>query len=73
MSGAGIVSRPIVQPSLGSTVALVTPARRPSTLLADGVAGILRKVLRQTLRPETSPSRRPKVADNLKHRAKGRA
>ena len=50
MSGAGIVARPIVQPSLGSTMALVTPARRPSTLLADGVTDILRRVLQQTLR-----------------------
>jgi LysR family transcriptional regulator, nitrogen assimilation regulatory protein len=49
MSGAGIVVRPIVRPSLGSTVALITPARRPTTLLADGVAEILRRVLRQTL------------------------
>jgi LysR family transcriptional regulator, nitrogen assimilation regulatory protein len=49
MSGPGIVSRPIVRPSLGSTVALVTPARRPTTILADGVAEILRQVLRQTL------------------------
>jgi LysR family nitrogen assimilation transcriptional regulator len=49
MSGAGIVARPIVRPSLGSTVALITPARRPSTLLADGTAEILRQVLRQTL------------------------
>jgi hypothetical protein len=49
MSGPGIVSRPIVRPSLGSTVSLVTPARRPTTLLADGVAEILRQVLRQTL------------------------
>lgn len=54
MSGAGIVARPIVRPSLSSTVALVTPARRPSTLLADGVAEILRNVLQQTLRPKRS-------------------
>ena len=49
MSGPGIVARPIVRPSLSSTVALITPARRPTTLLADGIAEILRHVLRQTL------------------------
>jgi LysR family nitrogen assimilation transcriptional regulator len=49
MSGPGIVARPIVRPSLGSTVALITPARRPTTLLADGTAEILRQVLRRTL------------------------
>ena len=52
MSGARIVTRPVVRPSLGSTVALVTPARRPNTLLAEGVTGILRDVLRRTLHPE---------------------
>jgi LysR family transcriptional regulator, nitrogen assimilation regulatory protein len=49
MSGSGIVARPIIRPSLGSTVALITPARRPATLLADGVAEILRRVLRRSL------------------------
>jgi LysR family nitrogen assimilation transcriptional regulator len=49
MSGSGIVARQIVRPSLGSTVALITPARRPMTRLADGVAEILRQVLRRTL------------------------
>jgi LysR family transcriptional regulator, nitrogen assimilation regulatory protein len=49
MSGTGIVARPIVQPSLGSTVALITPGRRPTTLLADGATEILRQVLRRTL------------------------
>jgi LysR family nitrogen assimilation transcriptional regulator len=58
MSGAGIVTRPIVQPSLGSTVALVTPARRPNTLLAEGVADILRNVLQQTLQPKSGSGRR---------------
>jgi LysR family nitrogen assimilation transcriptional regulator len=55
MSGAGIVARPIVQPSLGSTVALITPGRRPTTLLADGATEILRQVLRRTL---SGPRRR---------------
>jgi hypothetical protein len=54
MSGAGIVARPIVRPALGSTVALVTPTRRPSTLLAEGVADILRRMLRETLRRKKS-------------------
>ncbi len=49
MSGPGTVARPIVRPSLGSTVALVTPARRSTTLLGDGTSEILRQVLRQTL------------------------
>jgi len=49
MSGPGIVARPIVRPSLSSTLALITPARRPTTLLADGIAEVLRQVLRQTL------------------------
>jgi LysR family transcriptional regulator, nitrogen assimilation regulatory protein len=49
MSGPAILSRPIVRPSLTSTVSLITPARRPTTLLAEGVADILRQVLRQTL------------------------
>jgi LysR family nitrogen assimilation transcriptional regulator len=54
MSGAGIVARPIVRPALGSTVALVTPTRRPSTLLAEGVADILRRMLRETLQRKKS-------------------
>jgi LysR family transcriptional regulator, nitrogen assimilation regulatory protein len=58
MSGAGVVARPIVRPTLESTVALIVPARRPSTLLADGAADILRRVLRQTLRSKRSSSRR---------------
>jgi LysR family nitrogen assimilation transcriptional regulator len=49
MSGSNIVARPIVRPSLGSTVALITPARRPMTRLSNGVAEILRQVLRGTL------------------------
>jgi LysR family transcriptional regulator, nitrogen assimilation regulatory protein len=52
MPGTGTVARPIVRPSLRSTVALVTPARRPRTLLAEGTADILRRVLRDTLRPK---------------------
>ncbi len=56
MSGAGVVARPIVQPTLNSTVALITPARRPSTLLARGATDILRQVLTQTLRRKL-PSR----------------
>jgi LysR family nitrogen assimilation transcriptional regulator len=51
MSGSTIVARPIVRPSLGSTVALITPARRPMTRLAEGVAEILRQVMRKVLRP----------------------
>jgi LysR family nitrogen assimilation transcriptional regulator len=49
MSGSGIVARPIVRPRLKSTVALVTPARRPQTLLAGGIAEVVRQVLRQAL------------------------
>ncbi len=49
MSGPGIVARPIMRPSLRSTVALSTPARRPHTLIADGITDIVRQVLRQTL------------------------
>lgn len=49
MSGAGVVARPIVSPRLGSMVALVTPARRPTTLLAAGVTDLVRQVLRGTL------------------------
>ena len=56
MSGSGIIARPIARPMLKSTVALVTAARRPHTLLADGVTDILRQVVQQTLNPE--PSRR---------------
>jgi LysR family nitrogen assimilation transcriptional regulator len=49
MSGAGVVARPIVKPRLGSMVALVTPARRPATLLAAGVTDLVRQVLQATL------------------------
>jgi LysR family nitrogen assimilation transcriptional regulator len=49
MSGAGVVARPIVKPRLGSMVALVTPARRPATLLAAGVADLVRQLLQRTL------------------------
>lgn len=49
MSGSGIVARPIIRPSLKSTLALVTTARRPHTLLADGITDILRQVLRSRL------------------------
>lgn len=48
MSGSGIVARPIVRPSLKSTLALVTPARRPHTLLADRITDTLRQVLGAT-------------------------
>jgi LysR family nitrogen assimilation transcriptional regulator len=53
MSGSGIVARPIVRPTLKSTVALVTPSRRPQTLLAEGITDVLRQVLRQSLNAET--------------------
>jgi LysR family nitrogen assimilation transcriptional regulator len=56
MSGSGIVARPIVRPTLKSTVALVTPTRRPQTLLASGIAQVLRHVLAQTL--VSTPARR---------------
>jgi hypothetical protein len=49
MSGAGVVARPIVKPRLGSMVALVTPARRPATLLAAGVTDLVRQLLQRTL------------------------
>jgi LysR family nitrogen assimilation transcriptional regulator len=58
MSGAGIVARPIARPTLKSTVALVTAARRPHTLLADGITEILRQVVQQTLNPPPLPRRR---------------
>jgi LysR family nitrogen assimilation transcriptional regulator len=45
LRGAKIVARPIVKPKLGSMVALVTAARRPSTRLVDGVIAILRQML----------------------------
>lgn len=56
MSGPGIVARPIVRPTLKSTVAMVSPARRPQTLLAGGIAEVLRNVLAHTLVPK--PARR---------------
>jgi LysR family transcriptional regulator, nitrogen assimilation regulatory protein len=49
MSGPGIVARPIVRPTLKSTLALVTTVRRPHTLLADGITDILRQVLTSSL------------------------
>ncbi len=49
MSGSGIVARPIARPTLKSTVALVTAARRPHTILADSITEILRQVVQQTL------------------------
>ncbi len=49
MSGAGVVARPIVKPTLGTMVALVTPTRRPATLLAAGVTDLVRQVLQTTL------------------------
>lgn len=57
MSGSGIVARPIARPTLKSTVALVTVARRPHTLLADGITEILRQVVRQTLSPPDAKRR----------------
>jgi LysR family nitrogen assimilation transcriptional regulator len=51
MSGAGIVARPIIDPTLGSMVALVTPARRPTTRLTGEVVEMLRRVLRTSLAP----------------------
>jgi LysR family nitrogen assimilation transcriptional regulator len=57
MSGADIVARPIMRPSLKSTVALVTPARRPQTLLAEGIAAVLRQVLGQALNPAAEARR----------------
>jgi LysR family transcriptional regulator, nitrogen assimilation regulatory protein len=58
MSGFGIVARPIVKPALRSTVALITPSRRPTTLLADGAIDILRQVLKQTLHQKRAPPER---------------
>jgi LysR family nitrogen assimilation transcriptional regulator len=58
MSGVGIVARPIVKPALRSTVALITPLRRPTTLLADGATDILRQVLKQMLSPKGAPLER---------------
>jgi LysR family nitrogen assimilation transcriptional regulator len=58
LSGTRIVARPIVQPTLGSLVALVLPARRPTTLLVDGVADLLRSVMRQVLAPAPSGRQR---------------
>jgi hypothetical protein len=48
--GVGIVARPIVKSALRSTVDLITPLHRPTTLLADGAIDIFRQVLEQTLR-----------------------
>jgi hypothetical protein len=36
-------------------VALVTPSRRPQTLLAEGITDVLRQVLRQSLNAATAP------------------
>jgi LysR family nitrogen assimilation transcriptional regulator len=58
MSGPGIVARPIMRPTLKSTVALVTPARRPQTLLAGGITQVLQQVLARTL-VSTTPARCP--------------
>lgn len=52
-----IVARPITHPTLGSMVALVLPARRPGTLLVDGVAAILRDVTGKMLQPRRSTSK----------------
>lgn len=57
MSGSDIIARPIARPTLKSTVGLVTAARRPHTLLADGIIEIVRQVLQQTLNPAPSPRR----------------
>jgi len=51
-----IVARPITQPTLGSMVAMVLPARRPTTLLIEGVANILRDITSQILKPK-APAR----------------
>jgi LysR family nitrogen assimilation transcriptional regulator len=53
-----IIARPITHPTLGSMVALVLPARRPGTLLIDGVADILRDVMGQVLKPRPSAPKR---------------
>ena len=53
-----IVARPITHPTLGSMVALVLPARRPGTLLVDGVASILRDVTGKMLQPKRSVPKR---------------
>ena len=55
MSGAGVVARPIVSPRLGSMVALVTPTRRPPTLLASGVTDLVRQMLHATLATKKPP------------------
>jgi LysR family nitrogen assimilation transcriptional regulator len=57
MSGAGIAARPIIRPTLKSTVALVTPAQRAQTILAAGITDILRQVLRQALNPAVGARR----------------
>jgi DNA-binding transcriptional LysR family regulator len=53
-----MAARPITQPTLGSMVALVLPARRPGTLLIDGVAEILRDVMGRVLTPKPSARKR---------------
>ena len=47
--GNGLVVRPIQRPALGSLVALVKPARRPMTVLAERATGLLREVLAASL------------------------
>jgi len=58
MSGAGVVARPIVSPRLGSMVALVTPTRRPATMLGAGVTDLVRQVLHTTLATKKPPARK---------------
>lgn len=57
MSGSGITARPLMRPTLRSAVVLATPARRPNTLLADGVTDIVRQVLQETLNQQPSGPR----------------
>ncbi len=59
LGDGGLIARPIVRPALGSLVALVKPARRPMTVLAERTTELLRDVVARSFGGESArPSRK---------------
>jgi LysR family transcriptional regulator, nitrogen assimilation regulatory protein len=62
LGSRALVARQIERPALASLVAMVTPARRPMTVLARRTIDLLREVVAASLaREETRGTRRPKA------------
>lgn len=71
LNNRALVARPIERPALASLVAMVTPARRPLTVLAQHTADLLRQVIAASFLAdeEGAPRRRGPKRTNRAHSA----